>query len=165
MPIRFWTHPCCGWESGRRTCLSHRLDATVSRWRLGMHEAMFRYELRCGWKPIGPHRQLGDALYGAVAKGCRTCDGNGLIDRLEGASYAICESCHGFGTLPLPGAPEIDAIRRQVAEAYPDEMTAYDPASAIRRLRAALSGDAVVVHDLGAGAMLDSSTPPTGGAR
>jgi hypothetical protein len=130
-----------------------------------MHEAMFRYQLHFGWRPIGPHRALGDPLMNAVIGSCAACKGNGLVDRLDGASYSICASCYGFRTRLLPGAPEIDEIRRQVGEAFPAEMTDYDPASAVRRLFDVLSGGACVIHDLKAGVILAFGDEPAPGER
>ena len=163
MPSRFWKYPCCSASGGSRTCSSHQQTARESRWELGMHEAMYRYQLHLGWRPIGPHRALGDPLFHAVAVSCATCEGNGLIDRSEGASYSICGSCYGFGSRPLPGTPEIDAIRRRVGKAFPAALTEYDPATAVRQLFNVLSGAACVIHDMGAGVILAFEDEPASG--
>ena len=128
-----------------------------------MYEAMYRYQLHFGWRPIGPHRALGDPLIDAATVLCPACEGHGLIDRSEGCRFAICSSCFGFGSRPLPGAPEIEAIRQRVGDVFPASLTEYEPATAVRRLFDVLSGQACVIHDLRAGTILAFPNEPTRG--
>ena len=148
-------------QSGSRTCDKHKTESVESRWLLGMHEAMYRYQLILGWKPIGPHRALGDALWHEVSIGCDRCQGAGLIDRNDGASYTICASCYGFGLRPFPGAPQIVSIRQRVAAEYPEALTKYEPERAAQRLFDVLSDGASVIHDLGAGTIRAFPNVPT----
>ena len=107
VPSRFWKYPCCSGSGASRTCFSHSRAKPVSR-RAAAPDARgdgSADQLHFGWRPIGPHRAMGDPLFGAVATRCASCDGNGLINRSDGASYSICGSCFGFGTRPFPGAP------------------------------------------------------------
>jgi hypothetical protein len=119
-----------------------------------MHEAMFRYQLRVGWLPIGPHREVGEALLSGLGRRCDGCGGVGLRERDGGERCEICPSCHGFAHGPYPGDPIIGIARARVAERFPGALTDYDPATAARRLACALSGPGVLLHDLEMGTMV-----------
>ena len=112
--------PVLRWRRRQPNLLPARGRPHESRWELRMHEAMYRYQLRFGWRPIGPHRALGDALFDAIAVSCPGARAMGCSTERWGSSYSICPSCFGFGSRPLPGAPELEAIRRRVGEAFPE---------------------------------------------
>lgn len=120
MPQKMWQNACCEgvWTGAPKpcSCPPSRKDLR-SRWSLGMYEAMSRYQQHYGLKPMGPHRKLADALLNEVTSRCDRCDGRGLLD--AGDNWRSCPDCRGFGTLPLPGAPELKAIRAEVAAKFP----------------------------------------------
>lgn len=66
---------------------------------LSMHEAMARYQLTSGLKPIGPHRKLADKLPSEKRGRCRDCGGQGVVEADNGQGWTTCPSCDGAGAL------------------------------------------------------------------
>jgi hypothetical protein len=157
MPRKMWQNACCetAWHGAPSpcSCAASRKDQR-SRWSLGMHEAMMRYQLRYGLKPIGPHRKLADALLNAVTERCSRCDGGGLFDARDGATWRLCPHCRGFGVLPLPNAPELKAVRAEVGARFPGAVVPNADNVGSDSLRHVLQNRSYFVHDLQTGAMI-----------
>jgi hypothetical protein len=125
---------------------------------LRMHESMLSYQLHYGLTPVGDHRRLADQLLGAVTKRCNYCDGDGLFGSSDLATWEICSSCRGYGSLPLPNSPELKAVRAEVAKHYPDAIAPGADDVGPDTLREVLESRAVLVQDLRTGAMLRDFT-------
>ena len=167
MPQKFWQNACCEemWHGSPRSCScpSSRKDQR-SRWSLGMHEAMLRYQLHYGLTPIGPHRKLADELLDAVTERCRHCDGEGLFDAHGGKSWILCSVCRGWGVLPPPPTPELKAVRAEVAARFPGAVVPNADNVGPDILRHVLRNRSYLVHDLQTGAMLfETSDEPRRG--
>lgn len=86
----------------------------------GMYHAMARYQALNGLKPVGPHRQLAGSLLNNVTETCMTCGGTGLHGTYGGMGWRICPACHGPGEVYSISLDELQALRQQVLERYPD---------------------------------------------
>jgi len=74
-----------------------------------MFEAMSNYRRATRLPPIGPHRsQLPD-----FTKACPICQGKGIIDTEDGASFYDCKNCDGTGILLTVTEEEHAAIVKQ----------------------------------------------------
>ena len=81
---------------------------------------MGRYQNMYGLKPIGPHRRLADELFAGVSVACQTCSGRGLLDVNAGEAWIPCQDCFGMGLVWTCTPEEVQALRRQVLETFPD---------------------------------------------
>lgn len=148
MPQQFWQNACCQpstWRGSEETCDCNS-PIIRTRWGLTMHEAMLRYQLHFGLKPIGPHRSLADELFAAVTRPCPDCD-EGLVAGDQMAR--ICPTCRGFRSLPVPGAPELLRVRAEVLTRFPESAAEEPSAASIDKFSEALCGRKVILHNLG----------------
>jgi len=124
MPQKMWKHTCP--EGGRSFwmgtsfCSSCGEVGEYDGWHYSMHEAMAKYQICYGLKPIGPHRPMADELFREATITCETCGGRGLRDIHEGASWEHCRACRGLGIHFTKPAAEIAEIRRRILDAFPD---------------------------------------------
>ena len=86
----------------------------------GMHQAMARYQALKGLKPDGPHRSLADRLLKNITCKCGTCNGTGLHGTYGSMGWRICPTCHGLGEAYNITLEELQALRQQVLDRYPD---------------------------------------------
>ena len=86
----------------------------------GMFQAMARYQTLKGLKPVGPHRRLADELLKNITCKCSTCRGTGLYGTYGGMGWLVCPSCHGLGDVYNITLDELQALRQQVLDRYPD---------------------------------------------
>lgn len=167
MPQKFWQNACCEelWRGSPRACkCAASRKNQRSRWSLGMHEAMLRYQLHYGLRPIGPHRKLADRLLDAVTETCPGCDGEGLLDSGDRATWTLCSRCRGFGALPFPNAPELKTVRAEVAAKFPGAVVPDAENAGPDSLRHVLQNRSFLVHNLQTGAMIfGTSDEPDGG--
>ena len=157
MPWRFWQNACCDpgvWRGSPERCKCTYGKDQRSRWMLKTDERKLRYQLHFGLTPMGSHRKLSDDLLKAVIRPCSHCDGEGVLEAHRADAWKVCPSCEGFGSLPLPNAPELKTIRAQVAKqdaaAVVPGADDLGPAS----LRTVLENASVIVQDVQTGAML-----------
>lgn len=160
MPWKYWQNACCDpgvWRGSAQRCSCTSGRDQRSRWMLKTDESKLRYQLHFGLTPMGPHRQLSDDLLKAVTRRCSHCDGQGLVESHGLASWKLCPSCEGFGSLPLPNSPELKAIRAEVAKQYPAAVVLGADDVGPTSLRTVLENSPVIVQDLQTGAMLCDS--------
>jgi hypothetical protein len=113
----------------------------------GMHQAMARYQALKGLKPVGPHRTLADSLLQNITCKCGTCGGTGLHGTYGGMGWRICPVCHGLGEAYSITLEELQALRQQVLDRYPDAATpGWRPGNPI----------SCPVQDIAASLMLDA---------
>ena len=85
-----------------------------------MFQAMARYQALKGLKPVGPHRTLADSLLKNITCKCDTCGGTGLYGTYGGLGWRVCPACQGLGETYRISLDELQALRRQVLDRYPD---------------------------------------------
>jgi RecJ-like exonuclease len=104
-----------------------------------MHEAMGRYQNKYGLKPIGPHRRLADELFADASVACVSCKGRGLLDGSTTEAWIHCPRCQGMGFVWRRSAGQVEALRRQVLQAFPDAAveTKFDVLSGVPGLNLA----------------------------
>lgn len=85
-----------------------------------MFQAMARYQALKGFKPVGPHRTLADSLLKNITCKCDTCNGTGLHGTYGGMGWRICPVCHGLGEAYCITLDELQSLRQQVLDRYPD---------------------------------------------
>jgi hypothetical protein len=103
--------------------MTDHINSTVfSPWAKpqGMFRAMARYQAIKGLKPVGLHRPLADSLLKDITCKCATCGGTGLCGTYGGLGWKICPACHGFGETYSITLDELQALRQQVLDRYPD---------------------------------------------
>lgn len=86
----------------------------------GMFQVMARYQAIQGLKPVGPHRRLAESLLKNITCKCSTCRGTGLYGTYGGLGWRICAVCHGLGETYSITLDELQALRQQVLDRYPD---------------------------------------------
>ena len=86
----------------------------------GMHQAMARYQALKGLKPVGYHRPLADQVLNNITCKCPTCHGTGLHGTYGNIGWRICRTCHGLGEAYRITLDELQALRQQVLDSYPD---------------------------------------------
>lgn len=101
---------------------NHITGAVFSPWARprDMFQAMARYQALKGFKPVGPHRSLADSLLSNVTDTCTTCGGTGLHGTYGAMGWRICPVCHGLGEAYRISLDELQALRQQVLDRYPD---------------------------------------------
>jgi hypothetical protein len=160
MPWRFWQNACCNpgvWRGSPERCSCASGRDQRSRWMLKTDEAKLRYQLHFGLTPTGPHRKLSDHLLKGVTTPCSHCDGQGLLESPDLATWRVCPSCRGFGSLPLPNSPQLKAIRAQVAKQHRSAAVPGADDVGPDSFRAVLNKGPVIIQDLRTGAMLCDS--------
>lgn len=114
----------CQMNSGRKehSMLDNFSGTVFSPWAKprGMHQAMARYQALKGLKPVGPHRALADNLLGNISERCSTCNGTGLHGTYGGLGWRVCPVCHGLGETYSITLDELQGLRQQVLDLYPD---------------------------------------------
>lgn len=123
MPHKCWRHYCTAslMESRRgvEVCPNCGAQGEPVGWSYSMHEAMWAYEERTGFKPIGAHRMLADLLLAPMLRLCDFCAGRGLIDKGDD-DYKCCPNCRGLTAVRTVSDAEFDACRRRIAAEFPD---------------------------------------------
>ena len=96
--------------------------AEVSPWAkpVGMIPTFARYQAFRGLKPNGPHIALANSLLKNITCKCPTCDGTGLHGTYGGLGWLACPTCHGLGETYNITLDELQALRQQVLDHYPD---------------------------------------------
>ena len=86
----------------------------------GRFQAMARYQAITGFKPGGPHRRLADSVLKNITCKCGTCSGTGLYGTYGGLGWRICPVCHGLGETYSVTLEELQVLRQQILDRYPD---------------------------------------------
>src|SRR5438093_253023 len=124
MPSRMWKY-LCSCSNGMASspyCERCGLEGTYAGWHYTMIEAMARYQKLYGLKPIGPHRDLTEHIFKGTMYECPKCLGRGLLDTSRSDQYTKCRECHGNGYRWRISAEDIQALRQQVLNAYPEAL-------------------------------------------
>jgi len=117
-------------------------------------ERLWQHTLRTllpTWSPVREREYTRKAL-GDRMSDHRRSESHGL-----GKPWKVCPSCEGFGSLPLPNAPELKAIRAEVAMQYPAAVVPGADNVGPTSLRTVHEHRSVIVQDLQTGAMLCDS--------
>ena len=86
----------------------------------GLFQMMARYQALKGLKPLGPHRPLADSLLRNITCKCSTCNGTGLHGTYGGMGWRVCPTCRGMGEAYRITLDELQVLRKQVLDSYPD---------------------------------------------
>jgi len=95
-------------------------------WFRHRHESMAAYQYAHGLKPIGPHRALADELLGPSRTWCRQCGGSGILTG-DVNRWHMCPSCEGTGGYWTCTEEQLEALRGQVLERFPDAAVTRTP--------------------------------------
>ena len=96
---------------------------------MGMHERMAAYQYVYGLKPNGPHRPLADRLLTPLRITCERCEGRGLCSGPDVNRWYLCSVCEGTRGFWSRSPEEIEAVRREVLQAFPDAAVGSTPAN------------------------------------
>jgi DnaJ-class molecular chaperone len=124
MPRKMWKHVCTGstaemWE-GVPVCTTCGQAGQYDGWHYNVHEVRLAYQDSTGLKPAGDHRPLADELLTPYREPCQTCQGKGVLDSADGASYTYCPDCHGDCVVWTCSPEEKARLIRQITDAFPD---------------------------------------------
>ena len=114
-------------------------------WQLSMHEAMARYQVVYGLKPIGRHRKRAHAVLGSKWANCGECDGDG-IHTISIDLWEPCRACEGMGGRWLCSRKKVRKARQAVLRSYPEAAASV----VVKNFM-----DAPLAHHLKSGEMVD----------
>jgi hypothetical protein len=124
MPDRTWKHRCGSDDYfiwlGTEVCPYCGARGTYDGGGYSRIEAMGMYQLRTGFKPIGPHHPHADRLLGRLTRSCTACAGKGLLDIDNGRTWRDCPACKGLGAVLEGTAEEIAEARYLILESFPE---------------------------------------------
>ena len=125
MPNKMWEHKCEKYHNskiglGVEVCPDCGQHGQYVGWHFSVVESMGAYSQRTSLKPIGPHRSLADKLLSPHMKACDHCKGVGVIDVENGKTWKDCPGCHGAQYLFDGTEEELEAIRQEIYNTFPD---------------------------------------------
>lgn len=119
---------CDGTERRASTempCSACRGSGHFTRWTLGTHERMARYQYVTGLRPIGPHRRLAGELLNPLRTECLGCAGEGILDDADG--WRVCTSCEGTGGHWTVNEARIRRELRKILRWFPEAAAPATP--------------------------------------
>jgi hypothetical protein len=125
-------------------------------WFRHRHESMAAYQYAHGLKPIGPHRALADELLGPSRTWCRQCGGSGILTG-DVNRWHKCPSCEETGGYWTCTEEQLEALRGQVLERFPDAAVTRTPTNLASPGLAQNLQDGTIVDLLEDGEELDTS--------
>ena len=106
------------WTTSSR-CTQCGQPGQFAFWRLGMHQAMARYQYVYGLKPIGPHRKAADELLGGLRRTCPECNGEGVLSLDGPRRWKACPTCEATGGFWTCSDDERRVARERVLAEFP----------------------------------------------
>lgn len=95
-------------------------------WFRFSNETMAAYQYAYGLKPVGPHRALANQLLDPSRAWCPECYGSGIhTDDIN--RWHMCSSCEGTGGHWTCTQEQLEALRRQVLEQFPEAAVTRAP--------------------------------------
>lgn len=97
-------------------------NADISPWAkpVGKIPTLARYQALMGLKPLGRHITLAESLLKDITCTCPTCNGTGLYGTYGALGWLACPTCHGLGGAYRISLEELQALRQQVLDRYPE---------------------------------------------
>jgi hypothetical protein len=97
-------------------------NADISPWAkpVGKIPTLARYQALMGLKPLGRHITLAESLLKDITCTCPTCSGTELYGTYGALGWLACPTCHGLGGAYRISLEELQALRQQVLDRYPE---------------------------------------------